>query len=111
MFEKRCRVAERLAEVAAVILFAVVLFGCSAFPTQRARVANYANDYAFYQAEGTRLCTPVAFKGCDAAKAALKRMKTHLDETAALSKDGHLTLQLRALKRDEKAVKASGIFK
>lgn len=89
----------------------VALSGCSLFPTQRYRLASYANDHVFLQAEGQRICgRPVPPHGCDQAKAALNRMKAHIEETAAVSKAGHLTLQLKALAKDKKEVLASGIY-
>ena len=95
-----------------LVLAALALSGCSLFPTDRYRLASYENDHAFLQAEGQRVCgRPVPPKGCDAAKTALNVMKAHIDGAAAVSKTGHLTLQLKALSNDKAEVLKSGIYR
>src|SRR5689334_17902924 len=61
------RAGRRTLTLAVPVAAVLLLSACAAFPTQRYRAASYANDYAFLEAEGERRCTPVAFKGCDAA--------------------------------------------
>jgi hypothetical protein len=107
----------RLAALAAICLLAAggtgFLSGCAAFPTQRERLASLTNDRTFMQQERDRNCNPVAFKGCDAARVPLDRMKDHIDNAAKISAHGRITMQLRAIRRDRKAaikaMKALGV--
>lgn len=95
--------------VAGLLALVLAFAGCA--HSDSWRVASAQNRRAYYLHEKRTACVaPAPRVDCAAADAALKSWDAHEGLAIdALARKGAITLQLRALKRDERAVRAAGV--